>query len=485
MMGWNLQTSRNEVEQHATRLASKSIRISALTGDLDRAALSEVQCKRVYGAHVYVSLPAFALLASRVYDIEGGESYQELTRALHLYQREVFRIVRLFGGYVVHFQGPKLHAVLYKPIGDGTTIATHAALLQIVLNDFVHRVFHEVFPRYEMLTTASGADLGTTIATANGQRNDRELLFIGSPANYAAKIINNEDEYPRITYSVYQSLRKDLRELFSPVREQSTLPGNVYRLCDVDTRQLEHLLQTHDIAWKPDTSIKILKQAKKEITLADIDHRSEHALINLKELSVYNNRRVFAASLFADLSGFTRYVEQHEHTTEQDAAMRLLHAVRREMSRVVRDDYGGLRIQFQGDRVQALFHMPKGDACAIVMQTVDAAIGLQFSMGYVLKRHYSDLMASLHLAIGIDLGATLVSRLNGVRQLHDPICLGRAVERAAMLEETCEGGQIGVTRRVYRALPEERRHLFAYDRSKQCYVGTGLTFTTAIEHGLA
>ena len=41
--------------------------------------------------------------------------------------------------------------------------------------------------------------------------------------------------------------------------------------------------------------------------------------------------------------------------------MRILHAMRREMSRVLSDDYNGIRIQFQGDRVQAIFHLPKGD----------------------------------------------------------------------------------------------------------------------------
>jgi class 3 adenylate cyclase len=474
-MSWNYHTSLNEIQQHVTRMTSKPIRISPLDEDLDRTALSEFQCKRVYGAHAYVSIPAFARLASRVYDTEGVESYQELTHAIHLYQQEVFRIVRLFDGYQVHFQGPKLHAILYKPLGDGTAIAIRAILLQLVLNDFLHQVFHRVFPRYQTLALASGTDLGKTIATANGQRNDRELLFIGSPANYAAKIINNSDEMPRLTQNIYRVLPKDLRDLCILVKDKETVPIDVYRLLPIDSSMFEHLLRRYNIAWKPDISTRILTQAKQDISPASIAHRSEHTLIDLDELSIHNNRRVLAASLFADVSGFTKYVERHEHTNTQDAAMYVLHAIRREMSRVVRADYGGLRIQFQGDRVQALFHLPRGNERAIAMQAVGTAIGLQSSMEITLRACLPELAASLHLAIGVDIGATLVSKL-GIREHRDPICLGRAVERAAMLEELCSARQIGISHRVYKALPQDKRHVFTYDKEKQCYIGTDLIY---------
>jgi class 3 adenylate cyclase len=476
-MSWNYFTSLNEVQQHIRRMASKSIKISPLNEDLDQATLSEFQCKRVYGAHVYVSIPAFARLASRVYDTEGMESYQELTRAIHLYQQEVFRIVSLFEGYLVHFQGSKLHAILYKPFGDGTTIAMRAILLQLVLHDFLRRVFHYVFPCYQLLTGASGTDIGKTIATVNGQRNDRELLFIGSPANYAAKIINPDDQMPRLTQNIYRLLPKEVRNLCVRVQDKEAVPTEVYRIRPIEHSEFVRLLRSYDIAWKPEVSTNILTQAKWNISLARIAHRSEHRLIDLDELTIYNNRRILAASLFADISGFTKYVERHEHTNTQDEAIRVLHAIRREMSRVVSDhssdDYGGLHIQFQGDRIQALFHLPRGNWPALARQAVDTAIGLQSSMETTLKPCLPTQAATLHLAIGIDIGATLVSRL-GVRQRRDPICLGRAVECAALLEEACQGQQVAVTRRVRQALPPTLRQHFKHNRQVQGYIATDL-----------
>lgn len=185
-MSWNYQRSYQRIQQHLRGM--QPINISDLTKEMDlEQVVSESQCKRIYGVHVYALLTNFAHLASFIPE---GEAYKELIIAVHLYQREVVRIVeQVFGGICVHFQGPKLHALLYQPFHDAQALATRAVLLPFVLDEFVQSVFHEVFPRYRKTGIASGADIGTTIATSNGLKNDRELLFIGSAANYAAKII--------------------------------------------------------------------------------------------------------------------------------------------------------------------------------------------------------------------------------------------------------------------------------------------------------
>jgi len=81
----------------------------------------------------------------------------------------------------------------------------------------------------------------------------------------------------------------------------------------------------------------------------------------------------------------------------------------------------------------------------------------------------------LHLAIGVDIGETLVSRL-GVRRHRDAICQGQAVECAAELEEACGAGQIGISRRVRQALPKEIRRCFPEQKDGQRFVATAATF---------
>jgi class 3 adenylate cyclase len=121
----------------------------------------------------------------------------------------------------------------------------------------------------------------------------------------------------------------------------------------------------------------------------------------------------------------------------------VLHAVRKEFSRVLTDDFDGVRIQYQGDRVQAIFHLPKDDEEAIARKVVDAAAGIQSSMETTLK-YWLPEANDLTVAVGVDVVLTLVSRL-GTRGARDPICLGAAVQNGARIEEAVDEREVGVS----------------------------------------
>lgn len=193
----------------------------------------------------------------------------------------------------------------------------------------------------------------------------------------------------------------------------------------------------------------------------------------MDSLSIRNNKKVLAASVFADVSGFTAYVDAAETDEEKKDALRVFHAIRRELATVVKKDYEGVRVQYQGDRVQALFHLPKDEEEGIVAEAVEAAVGLQFSIEHTIKEVLPE-AEDLSLAVGVDVGTTLASKL-GTRGHRDRICVGVPVENAADLEERSEGGRIAITRRVYEALPENLSEGFSYDSEADCYVADGLT----------
>lgn len=464
-MTWNKQRSSDRIRQHLRSM--QPINVSNLTKEMDlKQVVSENQCKRICGVHLYAILTNFAQLAS---SLSEGDEYKDWIVALHLYQRELFYIVeQVFGGYFVHFQGAKLHALLYQPFRDRLALAARAVLLQCVLRDFVQAVFHPVFPRYGKTRLASGADLGTTIATSDGLSNDRELLFIGSAANYAAKIMNPADEYPHMTQGIYHALSGELQNLCRPAGRALNTP--LYTLQIPERALLAKLLRVYGIKWRPEDRVQHLLQEKRRLSLAPLTTHEEAPLTDLNELSVLNNRRVFAASFFADVSGFTRYIAEAEKNGAQTQAIRVFHVIREEMASIVRQDFPGLRVQFQGDRVQALFI---GKEQEVAQCAVQAAIGLQSSMEGPIKEHLSQ-ARPLHVAIGIDLGWTLVSQL-GIRKYRDPICIGLPVERAAAFEEASEGGQIAISPRLYRALPVDLRCHFKRNKEAQCYITTHLT----------
>jgi len=142
------------------------------------------------------------------------------------------------------------------------------------------------------------------------------------------------------------------------------------------------------------------------------------------------------------------------------------------LARVVKTDYEALRIQYQGDRVQALVHLPQSDDTRITERAVEIAAGLQSSMDYVLHTVLPESKA-LGLAVGIDLDTTLVSK-TGTRGERDRICIGLGVERAAHIQELSDGTESSLTPDCYELLNADLQKRFALDEVRKFYVAKSL-----------
>lgn len=457
-MGWNQTTSSERISQYLDNLGDIEIKKLVREADLDDL-LSETVCRQIFGAHVYATIPNFAELSSDTTLSRDG--YARLIRCVHCYQREVSRIVEaVFDGVRVHFQGPKLHALLYRPVDDGPALATRAVLLQLVLQDFMKRVFNEAFPDYEDFAIATGSDIGDVVGTKNGQHGDRELLFVGAPANYAAKMIKTGT---RLSANIYAQLPDAVQAL-------CTATGGVYRASCTQAK-LDELLETYGIPWNREDSASRLAEDRDAVPLSQINYSDAIKKIKFEDLSIRENKRVIAATIFADVSGFTKYIDEAEDDAARINALRVFAAMRREFAKVVREDFDGVRVQYQGDRIQAIFHTPKGDKAAIALEVVEAAAGLQSSMEITLKEHLPE-ADRLGIAVGVDLGTTLASFL-GLRGQRDRICLGVSVENAAALEDRYGQRMTAISPAVYDELPDAVQGLF--DKDGDCYTATDLT----------
>ncbi len=464
-MSWNYKNSLERIGKHLENMGEIEIEKLVREADLD-TLLTETCCREIHGAHVYAHVPSFARIATQ--SIADETEYKRFIQAVHIYQREVSRIVEnIFDGFRVHFQGPKLHALFYRPIDDTEKLATKAFLLQLVLKDFVSSVFNPAYLLLNNFSIAGGADVGDAIGTRNGRRNDRELLFLGACANYAAKIIGSAGQL-RVSTAIYDALPEDLRVLCEETDEE-----NVYEIVKIAPSKLDELLEKYEVGWDREKSRERVDDDKRAHPLKDIDYSSATELIDLDAVSIWNNKLVVAASIFGDVTGFTAYIDRAETTDDKRKALRVLHAIRKELATVVAVDLNGLRVQFQGDRVQGLYHMPKDEETKIATEAVDAAVALQSSMEKTIKEKLPE-AEELHLAVGVDIDTTLVSKL-GTRAHRDRICLGSAVEEAAKYEERCRAGRIGISKRIYDALPERLSKHFSYDSEVECYVADDLT----------
>lgn len=333
-------------------------------------------------------------------------------------------------------------------------------------------MFNPAFPKVGNFTVAAGADIGTVLGTRNGARGERELLFLGAPANYAAKIIGPAGSL-RISEEMFRELPKRLRELCSKSKVTDHAENALYDIGDVTSQRLVELCDEADITWETEASAGRIEDDRRAFPLNAIKIEDADALIELDALGIDKNKRVLGATVYADVAGFTAYIDDQAGEEAEERALRVFHGIRREMNRVVRRDYDGLHVQYQGDRLQALFHLPKDDEQAIVIRAVEAAVGLQSSMIYTLPLHLPEVKA-LSLTIGIDVGTTLVSKL-GTRGHRDRICIGEPVEAAARCEQRHCGGEIALTPRAYAALPKATQELFTKDAATGEYLAKNLT----------
>jgi class 3 adenylate cyclase len=460
-MSWSREASSERIAAHLESMGEIEIAPLERDADLD-SVLSERSCREIDGPHVYAEISNYAGIVS---DMTGDE-LRKAIRGLHIFQRQVTSIVEeVFDGVRVHFQGARLHALFYRPAHDHEALAVKAVLLALVVDDFASSVLNPKLPSLPSFQVRSGADIGTVIGTKNGVRGDRELLFVGSPANEAAKLLAGKRR-AMVTERLIAALPESIA--------QYVVEDAVGSRVQVTPAQLDALLEEYGYTYKRTHYADRVDLDLRQFALKDIEYSGAREKIRFSALSIYNNKRIAAASLFADIDGFTAYVEEATTTDLQKGRLRVFAAIRKELALVAKRDFDGIRVQYQGDRTQALYHLPEDETEKIYKEAVSAAAAMQSSFEITLKDALPE-AKPLKLAIGIDFGTTIASQL-GARGQRDRICIGNSVDNAAAIQEACDGDEIGISDVVFNNIPASWQKLFEYDKRRDFYVAKGLRY---------
>lgn len=155
-------------------------------------------------------------------------------------------------------------------------------------------------------------------------------------------------------------------------------------------------------------------------------------------------------SLFADVDGFTAYVADAEANGELPEAVRAYHVQRSELRDVLVDDFDGLRIQYQGDRIQGLVYRPIGREDEVAVKAVRTAAAMMSTTTQVLPQVIGE--AAKPLQIGLAYGPVVVTKV-GERGNRDVVSLGQSTADAARIQQALPGGSIGSTTRCAKTCP--------------------------------
>jgi class 3 adenylate cyclase len=418
-----------------------------------------------HGVHVYANLIDF----NGVLEDAGRETEASHKRALeflHTHYSACDALIDEFEIQRVDFHGSRLHAVVLTPEGQHfePTRIRKAISFAAAFREMVARLSVD-FPEFET-GVRIGIDSGPAVAIDSGKRDEPDPLFVGSPANHAAKLADGEDEgiytSPRVqgvrdrgAFATSTALAKSVEVGF--LNEQVDARGQTL---DADTRltkvYLDFQAEMKRRGSGAQASNAVFHFHHKQPPLKDVvfaEHPPSNAI------------RMPLASIFADIDGFTAYVDRAIITGTVAQAVANLHVLRAEMAAVLRDDFGGRKVRFIGDCVHGLIaegNAYETNASDTMRVSVKAAGGVRSS--FELCKAVLPGIADLGLAIGIDFGPTPICRIG----LRGAASVRTATSRATCISESeqrrCDGSETALGEKAYVAAPAAVRQVFGDER---------------------
>jgi class 3 adenylate cyclase len=467
VMNWDFERSKERLAKEWARIQEAGLNIQRLTREMDLANLSPTDARIVHGAHIYCHIANFSEFIDS--PLMRRDDFKRLHRLLHVLRIEQrHALQQIFGGDKIQIQGPKFHGLLYKPYDDDPALAWKSVLVALALKLIGTEALPMVFPEYPKLKPSLGLSIGDCLVANIGARGERELISVGAAANYAAKIMSDV-QLITISSDLYSSLNKERQKLFMA-------SGRVYVLDSTSVSNPSKLLRDEGYAWDAETSSARMAKTRDGLSLDEINSSEAQVRIDFDLLGPKNVKTCSGASVFVDIDGYTAAIDGlFKEERELGKALQWLHLFRYEM-RHVTVDKEAVPVQHQGDRLQALSHVPSGDEASAMRRAVDLSIDCNSSMEEVLNEYHADL-GKLHVAIGAAFGKTVAVR-SGVRGDLDAGCLGKEVGRAERLQLRSPGGQITISKELYEVLDDEViRQEFVTSDGGDTYVAKGLTWT--------
>lgn len=469
-MSWNKERSAARIRAIDDRIPAIEISRLERKMDLDNVTLGKP--KIVEGVHVYAAVANEAAHITDLLDPSDQDGAKRPLRAVHLWQREIGRIVcNDFDAAKIHFQGTRLHGLVYRPIGSQTEVVGRAVALAMRLKS----------PRVSSSTTS----WRMTPASASPAEPRSEKC---SPLAAARPVTRSSSSWATpLTRAPRQSSpgldsasppRSSTLWATSSTGPTSQTRGDGYYRLSLTQAGVEAVVEKYKLGWSLANSRKRITSDLDNTPLDRVGVSKATASIDKDRLSLANSKLNDSVSLFGDADGFTAMVEEATTDDAKQRMIRRFHIMRAELRHVTVQDFDTLRVQYQGDRIQALRHMPHGEESARALRAVRLAAAWQSSMEETLTPALGEL-SGVHLAVGLGVGPTVVSKL-GEHGNRDMICLGKAVRRAAKIEGALDGDEVGICDAVTGLLPQRVANLFTWDGGKNCHVARGLRFNDVV-----
>ncbi|QOZ36362.1 transcriptional regulator [Bradyrhizobium sp. CCBAU 53421] len=462
---WNKDRATKRIDAKIDAL--KDIEIKEYVRDTNLANLSSTVAYRVDGVHLYADILNMKDMLA-VTEIEGETCHKRTLRFLNLHYRAAYRIIARVDAILVDFHNQRLHSVVTKPY-DGEAKRVHRAVAtgQLIIDVLAQTGEDADHPAAKVRI---GIDTGKALAVNNGRRGHREPLFLGEPANHAAKRAGGGT-----ATGIY--LTNTARKAIG-LAEVTSVDSSPLTTAEIEKSQNEAKLEV--------TAADIVKEWQEDLKSNPIGafefsgHTPPYATLDIESLSAKNSRRQEAATVYGDLDGFTKYVGANIVTDDgAKHVVRTLHVLRSELDAVLHEDFQGHKVRFIGDCIHGLLvegTAQTTDTQETISNMTLCAGAMRSSFNVALKRlkEKGTDASSLGLAIGFEFGPMNVTRL-GMKGDLIRCSVSRGVLAAESEQSRCTGRQTAIGKVAYAKSTHGVHALFGDAR-----VRTDLDYETAV-----
>jgi class 3 adenylate cyclase len=437
----------------------ESVTILDYRRDMSLENIPSSKAYRVDGVHLYADILNLSDMLNVTAD-EGVTCHRRTLRFLNLHYRAVHRILDRCDARRVDFHNQRLHSVLTKPYNTETDAEAKRVRSAVAIAQLIIDVLQETGDADENIPNAQvrvGIDTGTALAVNNGRRGGREPLFLGAPANHAAKMSGGGTKA-----GIY--LTNEAREAIG-LGTVDKPPATALTSAEIEDCQQKAAFEV--------SKDKIVKEWEEDLEKSPIGsfnlsrHTPPLRTLDITALTPANSRRQEAASVYADMDGFTAYVAKHIEDAAEDV-VRVFHVIRAELDRVLTCDFDGRRIRFIGDCLHGLLFdgtVQTTDDAATVSTATLCAGALRSSFELCLEKLEEEGIdtGELGLAIGFEFGPMTVTRL-GMHGDRVRCSISRGVLASEEEQTRCAGSETAIGSFAYEAGTQAVRDLFGSKR---------------------
>ncbi len=438
-MSWNEARSRKRIQEHQKTVPEfdDKITLAKYTGVVVEArkkglmdTLSARRAFVVEGAHVYGQLLDFDAIAADSHGDETEHSHRELLQFLDLFYRLWDGIAEATASDRVDYHGARMHAVVTQPENDPAGQVERAYALATQLAEASRRIAAAAGFNARI---RFGIDQGRCLAMTTGRAHEKDTLFLGSPANHAAKKVAESDEEGIFFVD-------GLRERLTNSQLTKSATGRV----QLNEQAAKRALEIYKFPRLETATTRLIAEATRRPDFQFYRPTPPLADLKFRDLSPSKTARMEMTSLFADIDGFTSFVDQAIRTGSNSikTAATAIHVIREELNNVLQDDFGGKRVRFIGDCIQGVISagLRSDDNTESVRQTALCASGMQSS--FTLCQSILGGLDGIGLAIGIEHGPTPLTRLGQSGDESVRCASSRAVVVSERIQQSIAGSGV-------------------------------------------